>query len=95
MKFKMKGHTLPGPSQRKESPTKILSFIEHGGRTTGKNLRARVAKVAEDRIKQTKEVLDGMSEKRGYDKVEAYKTGPEAAKLSDKIKSEKTGYMGT
>lgn len=30
MAFKMKGHELPGPNQRKEAPTKWINFVIQG-----------------------------------------------------------------
>jgi hypothetical protein len=95
MKYKMKGHELPGIKQRKDSPHKILSFMDHGSRTTKKNLDARVAEANEDRIALSKSKLAESSKTRGKDPIHVAKVDDDGPKLSDKIKNRKTGYMST
>jgi hypothetical protein len=94
MAYKMKGHELPGPNQRKDSSFKVLSFMEHGSRTTKKNLDARVAEANEDRIALSKAKLAEFSKDRGHDSVEV-EEWDNRTKLSDKIKNRQTGYMST
>jgi hypothetical protein len=78
MAFKMKGHTLPGPNQREESPVKdfgaslataaIIAALSAGakaGADKGKASKAKRAKHAAEASTHLQESAEAMSQEMG------------------------------
>ena len=94
MAFKMKGHELPGPNQRKEAPTKWINLVISGISAIASAAKKNREKTQALRDKATaakKEGVDAASGSMGTDK----KTDLGGSMGTDKKETGLGGSVGT